>query len=118
MYIKLNKEIFNKAKSEGKLVVVSSWTKYCSSCASQMKVLNKAKTEFENIVYLSFEITNKEIANMLNVEYQTTMIIFKGNKEVYRSIGETSKEKIYKAIKSSISNNLSISITSEVSIGS
>ena len=55
---------------------------------------------------------------MLNVEYQTTMIIFKGNKEVYRSIGETSKEKIYKAIKSSISNNLSISITSEVSIGS
>ena len=113
-----NKEIFNKAKSEGKLVVVSSWTKYCSSCASQMKVLNKAKTEFENIVYLSFEITNKEIANMLNVEYQTTMIIFKGNKEVYRSIGETSKEKIYKAIKSSISNNLSISITSEVSIGS
>ena len=96
------KEIFNKAQSEGKIVVVSSWTKYCSSCASQMKVLDKAKNEFDNIKFLSFEIKNKEIANLLNVQYQTTLLIFKDNKEVYRSIGETTKDLIYEAIKSSI----------------
>ena len=97
-----NKELFNKAQSEGKLVVVSSWTKYCSSCASQMKVLDKAKNEFDNIEFLTFEIKNKEIANLLNVQYQTTLLIFKDNKEVYRSIGETTKDLIYEAIKSSI----------------
>ena len=97
-----NKELFNKAQSEGKLVVVSSWTKYCSSCASQMKVLKKAKNEFDNIEYFTFEITNKEVAKLLNVQYQTTLLIFKDDKEIYRSIGETSREKIYKAIKSSI----------------
>ena len=96
------KEIFNKAQSEGKIVVVSSWTKYCSSCASQMKVLDKAKNEFDNIEFLTFEIKNKEIANLLNVQYQTTLLIFKDNKEVYRSIGETTKDLIYAAIKSSI----------------
>ena len=96
------KEIFNKAQSEGKIVVVSSWTKYCSSCASQMKVLDKAKNEFDNIEFLAFEVKNKEIANLLNVQYQTTLLIFKDNKEVYRSIGETTKDLIYKAIKSSI----------------
>ena len=96
------KEIFNKAQSEGKIVVVSSWTKYCSSCASQMKVLDKAKNEFDNIEFLSFEIKNKEIANLLNVQYQTTLLIFKDNKEVYRSIGETTQDLIYEAIKSSI----------------
>ena len=96
------KEIFNKAQSEGKIVVVSSWTKYCSSCASQMKVLDKAKNEFDNIEFLTFEIKNKEIANFLNVQYQTTLLIFKDNKEVYRSIGETTKDLIYAAIKSSI----------------
>ena len=96
------KEIFNKAQSEGKIVVVSSWTKYCSSCASQMKVLDKAKNEFDNIEFLAFEIKNKEIANLLNVQYQTTLLIFKDNKEVYRSIGETTKDLIYAAIKSSI----------------
>ena len=96
------KEIFNKAQSEGKIVVVSSWTKYCSSCASQMKVLDKAKNEFDNIEFLTFDIKNKEIANLLNVQYQTTLLIFKDNKEVYRSIGETTKNLIYAAIKSSI----------------
>ena len=94
--------MFDAAQLDGKVVVVSSWTKYCSSCASQMKVLDKAKNEFDNIEYFKFEITNREISDLLNVQYQTTLLIFKDNKEVYRSIGETSRDKIYKAIKSSI----------------
>ena len=97
-----NKELFNKAQSEGKVVIVSSWVKYCSSCASQMKVLNKAKNEFDNIEYFAFDVTNKEISNLFNVQYQTTLLIFKDNKEVYRSIGETNRDLIYEAIKSSI----------------
>ena len=95
-------ELFQKAQSEGKVVVVSSWIKYCNSCASQMKVLNKVKNEFDNIEYFTFEITNREISDFLKVQYQTTLLIFKNNKEVYRSIGEISREEIYKAIKSSI----------------
>ena len=94
--------LFKKAQSEGKVVVISSWMKYCSSCASQMKVLNTVKNDFENIEYFTFEITNKKISSLLNVQYQTTLLIFKDNKEVYRSIGETSKEEIYTAIKNSI----------------
>ena len=113
-----NEEVFNNAQSEGKIVVVSSWIKYCSSCASQMKVLNKAKDDFQNIIYLNFDVRNKEISKLLNVQYQTTLLIFKKNKEIYRSVGETSKSKIYKAIEKSLSSNLSISINSKVSIGS
>ena len=97
-----NKELFDKAQSDGKIVIVSSWVKYCSSCASQMKVLDKAKNDFENIEYFKFDVRNKEIANLLNVQYQTTLLIFKDKKEIYRSVGETSKELIYKAIQSSI----------------
>ncbi len=96
------KELFDKALSDGKVVVVSSWVKYCTSCASQMKVLNKAKNDFNNIEYFAFDVTNKEIAKFFNVQYQTTLLIFKDNKEVYRSIGETTKELIYDALKSSI----------------
>ena len=103
------KELFDKAQSEGKVVIVSSWIKYCSSCASQMKVLKKAKNKgelsdikFDNIEYFSFDVTNKEIADLFNVQYQTTLLIFKDNKEVYRSIGETTEDLIYEAIKASI----------------
>ena len=95
-----NNELFKKAQSEGKVVIVSSWIKYCYSCARQMKVLNQAKNEFNNIVYFAFDVTNKDISDLLNVQYQSTLLIFKNNKEVYRSIGETTKEEIYKAIKS------------------
>ncbi len=97
-----DKDLFNKAQLDGKVVVVSSWIKYCTSCASQMKAMNKLKKEFDNIEYYTFEVTNKEIADLLNVQYQTTLLIFKNNKEVYRSIGVTNKDKIYEAIKSSI----------------
>ena len=96
------KELFDKAVSDGKVVIVSSWIKYCTSCASQMKILNKAKNDFDNIEYFAFEVTKKEIAKLFNVQYQTTLLIFKDNKEVYRSIGETTKELIYDALKSSI----------------
>ncbi len=97
-----SKELFDKAIIEGKVVVVSSWIKYCTSCASQMKVLEKAKNDFDNMEYFAFDVTNKEISKFFNVQYQTTLLIFKDNKEVYRSIGETTKELIYDALKSSI----------------
>ena len=104
-----NKELFDKAQSDGKVVIISSWIKYCSSCAGQMKILKKAKNDgklndikFDNIEYFSFDVTNKKIADLFNVQYQTTLLIFKNNEEVYRSLGETSKDLIYKAIQSSI----------------
>ena len=96
------KELFDKAQSDGKIVIVSSWVKYCTSCSSQMKVLDKAKNDFDNIEYFKFDVQNKEIAKLFDVQYQTTLLIFKDNEEIYRSIGETSKDLIYEAIKSSI----------------
>jgi len=104
-----NQKLFNQAQSKGKVVVVSSWIKYCSSCAGQMKILKRAKNtgklkdiEFNNIEYFSFDVTNRNIADLFNVQYQTTLLIFKNNQEIYRSLGETTEELIYEAIKSSI----------------
>ena len=83
----LTKKLFNKAQSEGKIIIISSWIKYCSSCAGQMKILNKAKNdgklndiEFDNIEYFSFDVTNRNVADLFNVQYQTTLIIFKNKR--------------------------------------
>ena len=104
-----DKGLFDKAQSDGKMVIVSSWIKYCASCAGQMKILKNAKKEgklsdikFDNIEYFAFDVTNEEIADLLKVQYQTTLLIFKNNEEIYRSVGETTKDLIYDAIKSSI----------------
>ena len=95
-------DIFNKAQSDGKTVILSSWIKYCTSCASQMKALKDVEKDFDNLIYLTFDITNREIAKQLNIQFQTTLVIYKNNKEVYRSLGELTKDKIYKAINSVI----------------
>ena len=94
-------EIFKKAQLEGKTVVINSWNKTCTTCAKQVKILNQAKKDFKDVVFLSFEQTkDKEIAKSLSVNYWTTIVVYKDNKEISRTIGQTNKDKIYLQIKS------------------
>ena len=93
-------EVFKKAQSEGKTVVINSWNKTCSTCAKQVIILEQAKKEFNNILFLSFEQTkDKDIAKSLDINYWTTIVIYKDNEEISRTIGQTNKEEIYSQIK-------------------
>ena len=95
------KEIFEKSQLDGKTVVIHSWNKTCTTCARQLKILDKAKQDFKDVIFLSFEQTkDKEIAKFLSINYWTTIVVYRDNKEVSRSIGQTNKEKIYSQINS------------------
>ena len=94
-------EIFQKAQLEGKKVVINSWNKTCTTCAKQVKILDVAKQDFKEIIFLSFEQTkDKDIAKSLSIDYWTTIVVYKNDKEISRSIGQTNKKKIYSQIKS------------------
>ena len=94
-------EIFKKSQLDGKTVVIHSWNKTCTTCAKQVKILNKAKQDFKDVIFLSFEQTkDKDIAKFLSIDYWTTIVVYKDNKELSRSIGQTNKEKIYSQINS------------------
>ena len=94
-------EIFKNAQLEGKTVVINSWNKTCTTCAKQIKILDQAKNDFKDIVFLSFEQTkDKEIAKSLGIDYWTTIVVYKNDKEISRTIGQTNKDKIYLQIKS------------------
>ena len=96
-----NNEIFQKAQLEGKIVVINSWNETCTTCKVQIKILDQAEKEFTDILFLSFEQEkNKTIAKQLGIDYWTTIVIYQNNKEVYRSIGQMNKDKIYSVIKS------------------
>ena len=89
-------EIFKTAQADGKIVIINSWQKTCYTCKKQIKILNQAEKDFNNFLFLSYEQTKyKDIAKLLNIKYWTTIVIYQNNKEIYRSIGETNKEKIY-----------------------
>ena len=94
-------EIFTKAQAEGKTIVINSWNETCFTCAKQIKVLDEAQKEFQEILFLSFEqVKDKDIAKLLGIEYWTTIVVYKNNKEIYRSIGQTNKSEIYSLIQS------------------
>ena len=93
-------EIFKKSQEDGKTVVIHSWNKTCVTCAEQVKILDQAKKDFKDTIFLSFEQTkDKRIAKFLSIDYWTTIVVYKNKKEISRTIGQTNKEEIYSQIK-------------------
>ena len=102
-YTNFSLSSLEKAKAVGKTIVVNSYEPWCWSCRKQDKVLLGAKEEFKDVVFLTYQQgKNKDIAEALNVSVRTTIVVFKGKKEVARIIGQTGKTEIYSAIKKGI----------------
>ena len=98
-----SEEIFENAKALGKTVVVNSYEVWCGTCSKQTKILDQAKKEYTDIVFLSYEQSKNEgIAQKLGIKFWTTIVVYKGNNEVARIIGQTDKETIYSAIQKGI----------------
>ena len=98
-----NIEKFKFAQNNGKVVVIHSWNKSCGTCAKQKPILEKAKKDFENIIFMNFEQTkNKDIAKLLKIDYWTTIVVYKDNKELVREIGLYNEKDIYNLIKKGI----------------
>ena len=98
-----SEEVFENAKASGKTVVVNSYEVWCGTCSKQTKVLDQAEKEFKDIVFLSYEQSkNKNIAQKLGIKFWTTIVVYKGNEEVARIVGQTDKEIIYSAIQKGI----------------
>jgi len=96
-------EIFEKAKTDGRTIVINSYEKWCGTCGVQTKILNQAEKEFKDIIFLSYEQSkNKNIAQLLGIKFWTTIVVYKGDNEIARIVGQTDKEIIYSAIQRGI----------------
>ena len=86
-------EIFEKAKASGKTVVINSYEVWCGTCGKQTKILDQAEKEFKDIIFLSYEQSkNENIAKQLGIKFWTTIVIYKGDNEVARLVGQTKKK--------------------------
>ena len=102
--VKMNftKDAFESAQKSGKTVVVNSWNKWCYTCVKQDKIIKQAKKDFNDVLFLSYAQKNKDIAKYLNIDYRSTIVIYKNNKEIARAVGITKKKEIYSLIEKGI----------------
>jgi len=94
---------FKKAQLDGKTIVINAWNKNCMTCEKQSKIFTNALNDFKDVEFLFYEQTKyKDYANALNIKFWTTIVVYKGQKEISRKIGLTEKEEIYQLIKKGI----------------
>ena len=88
-----NQETFTRAKAEGKTVLVDFHASWCSVCKKQAMAIPQVlmKEKFKDVVVLTADYdTEKKLKEDLKVSGQSTLIVFKGEKEVGREQGVTS----------------------------
>ena len=94
---------FEEAKKNGETIVVTAWNKYCGTCKRQKVILNQAENEFNNVLFLYYSHPKmKDIAKYLKIDHRSTILVYKGNTEVSRTIGQLEKSVIYSNIKKGI----------------
>lgn len=91
------KEAFDSALKSGNAVVVDFHANWCPVCKKQEPLLNEivAMKGYEKVVALKADFdSEKDLKKSLNVSKQSTIIVFKGGKEVARKTGVTSKDEL------------------------
>jgi thioredoxin-like negative regulator of GroEL len=81
----------------GKPALVFIYADWCPTCKAQEKILDTLlpTSEFKDITTLRVDFdTQKPVVKAFGVQYQSTLIVFKGGKEVARVTGETDRERI------------------------
>lgn len=92
-----NEAAFKKAQSEGKTVFVDFAASWCPTCKKQGPVIESLLQEdkYKNVVAFKADYdTEKELKKQLKVTGQSTLVVFKGDKEAGRAMGITDKAAI------------------------
>lgn len=92
---------YDAALKAGSTVVVDFHANWCPTCRKQEPILNEIVNMkgYENVVALKADFDKeKDLKKSLNVSKQSTVVVFKGGKEVGRSTGVTAKEELKKLI--------------------
>jgi thioredoxin 1 len=96
---------FAKAAAAGKPILVHVTAPWCGTCKIQKPIVSKLEKEpaFKDLVVFNVDFdSQKEILRDLQVQSQSTMIVFKGEKEVDRSVGETDPAAIEALLKKAL----------------
>ena len=96
---------FDAMQKQGKPMLVETYADWCGTCKRQEPIISELLNTpaLQQITQLRVDFDQqKDVLKALKVSMQSTLIVFKGGKEVGRSTGDTSKDSIAALLKKAI----------------
>lgn len=86
---------FQQAQNAGKSILIDVTAPWCPTCRQQRPIVEQIEKEKPGLVVYEVDFdTAKDALKRFGVRYQSTLIMFKGAKEVGRSTGDTDPKQI------------------------
>jgi thiol-disulfide isomerase/thioredoxin len=81
---------FQASQAAGKSILVDVTAPWCPTCKEQKPIVQEIEKEHPDLVVYEVDFdTARDALRQFRVQHQSTLIVFKGQKEVARSTGET-----------------------------
>jgi thiol-disulfide isomerase/thioredoxin len=96
---------FDAAKAAGRPILVDVSAPWCPVCRAQKPILSRltAEERFRDLVVLEVDFdSQKEIVRAFGVQKQSTLIVFRGMRELGRSTGDTNAGSIAALVARSV----------------
>ncbi len=94
-------ERFAELQAQGALVLVDVAAPWCGTCVIQSDILAAYQAEKPDAPLLILRVdydTQKDVRAALRAPAQSTLILFRGEQELWRSVGEIDRETIVAAL--------------------
>jgi thioredoxin-like negative regulator of GroEL len=86
---------FDAAQKEGKAILVEVTAPWCPTCRAQKPTLQSIESERPDLIVFDVDFdTKKDVLQRFGVRAQSTLIVFRGTKEISRSTGVTDPSQI------------------------
>lgn len=100
-------ERFAELQAEGALVLVDVAAPWCGTCVIQGNILAAYQAEKPDVPLLILRVdydTQKDVLAALRAPPQSTLILFRGEQELWRSVGEIDRETIVAALDGGVAS--------------
>ena len=103
--IPFDQKAFEAAQAASKSILVDVSAPWCPTCRAQKPIIEKLSVlpEYKDLTIFDVDFdTRKDVLRSLKVQQQSTLIVFKGAREVDRSVGSTDPNAISDLLKKAI----------------
>ena len=96
---------FAAAQSTGKPILIDISAPWCPTCRAQKPILSELSKQpkFADLMILDVDFDHqKDVVRSFGAQLQSTLIVFKGEREVGRSVGDTERASIAELLDKAI----------------